>query len=101
MTTPTRFSVPPDLPFASLQLRRAADGTIEFDAQALGRLLAHNGIAPTALPDEDAVSELLTAWYLAHRAGGGDPDPTMQDLLAEMRAEDDLGDGLSHPPGRA
>ena len=48
-----------------------------------------------------ALASLLTAWYSAHRAGGGAVDQVAEDLLSEVRAEDMAGQRYSHAPGRA
>jgi hypothetical protein len=48
-----------------------------------------------------ALSTLLARGYSAHLAAGGEPDPVQEDLIAETRAEDAHGGGLSHQPGRA
>lgn len=50
---------------------------------------------------EDAVAELIVNWYAKHRAAGGAPDHVADDLIAETRAEDERGGGLSHQAGRA
>lgn len=50
---------------------------------------------------EDALGALLTAWYRAHLAAGGAPDPVWVDLIGEVAAEDERGQHVSHQPGRA
>jgi hypothetical protein len=40
---------------------------------------------------EDNVCSLLVAWYAEHLCRGGDHDPTMDNLIAEMIAEDAAG----------
>lgn len=50
---------------------------------------------------EDALASLITTWYSAHRAAGGDADPVAEDLIAEVRAEDAAGQPYSHKSGRA
>lgn len=53
------------------------------------------------LEAEYTVAELIVNWYAKHRAAGGEADPVADDLIAETRAEDERGGGLSHQPGRA
>lgn len=100
---PVPIVIPGDLSFAALRLGRAADGSVSFDLAALARIERASGLPEGyfASQPEDAVAELVTRWYSAHRAAGGVPDPVAEDLLAEMRAEDEHGGGLSYPPGRA
>lgn len=50
---------------------------------------------------EDNLAALLDAWYREHLARGGKADPVQEDLIAEAIAENQLGGGLSHSPGRA
>lgn len=97
----TPFIVPAGLEFAAARLARDADGMLSFDTQILARVFCANGISTESLSDEDTVCEVLMQWYLTHMDAGGAPDPVMEDLYAEVAAEDALGDGLSHPPGRA
>ena len=100
---PVPVLIPGDLSFTDLQLGRAADGSVSFDLAAIARVERASGLPEGYFAErpEDAVAELVTRWYSAHRAAGGAPDPIAEDLLAEMRAEDARGGGLSYPPGRA
>lgn len=102
-TKPLQVRIPDDLPFSALKLARDADGTVSLDWTPIRRICAENGIDPEIFSDapEDNVSALLVAWYSTHRARGGEPDPVADDLLAEVLAEDALGAGISHAPGRA
>lgn len=89
--------------FAALQLQRdPKTGDLTFAIAAIERLCAANGIdADRIMSSEDNTSGLIVAWYAAHMAAGGAPDPVAEDLLAEMRAEDAMGGRQSYPPGRA
>lgn len=91
-----------DLEFSSLNLQRDADGAVSFDVRVIKRLCAHNGLhAEALLGNEDALAELLHAWYRGHIENGGQIDPVMEDLITEARAENALGGGFSYPPGSA
>ena len=98
------ITVPPEINFADLKLVRHTDnGDISFDWGAIERLCEHNGMDPNIYLEthEGNVLELIIAWYAAHIAAGGDPDPVMVQIMAEALAEDKRGGGLSYPPGRA
>lgn len=92
----------PDIPFSDLKLRREPDGDITFDTSVIMRICDASGIDPAiTLGDEDNISGIIVSWYAAHREAGGDADPVADDLIAEVRAEDERGGGFSHQPGRA
>lgn len=76
---------------------------VSFDWSVIDRICAASGLSPSLLRDgpEDNAASLIVAWYNAHRAGGGAPDPIAEDLIAEVRIEDEHGGGFSHTPGRA
>jgi len=99
-----RVKIPDNLDFADLKLSRdSVTGDIEFDWTPIERICEESGLDVAIFRDaaEDNVASLLTAWYAEHLARGGAPDPVQEDLLAEVRAEDAHGAGLSYPPGRA
>ena len=99
-----RLELPDGLDFADLKLKRESDdGSVSMDTSVIERLCAYNNLDPDLFlrSHEDNVSGLIVAWYAAHRAQGGAPDPVAEDLIAEVRAEDAHGGGLSHRPGRA
>lgn len=89
--------------FAKLQLQRDPQtGDLTFSQSAIEQLCADNGIdAAQILSSEDNTSGLIVAWYAAHIAAGGEPDGVAEDLLSEVRAEDEFGGGQSYQPGRA
>lgn len=78
----TTITAPDDLDFAALQLARDADGHGSFVWGPIDAICRASGIDPSIFAD-------------------GPPDPTAEDLIGEVRAEDQLGDGTSHAPGRA
>ncbi len=103
-TVPLGLTIPDDVAFADLKLARdPATGDLSFDWAPIERICEASGIDPDVfrLGPEDNVCALFVQWYAHHRAAGGQPDPAQDDLLAEMRLEDEHGGGFSHPPGRA
>lgn len=106
MTTTTMFAVririPEGVRFADLRLARARDGVLSYDEATIERVCVASGLDPhTVLANEDIVGALLITWHERACEGGEPADPVMADLIAEARAEDERGDGLSHPAGRA
>lgn len=97
-----QITIPDDVAFADLQLARDA-ACLTFAWEPLERICAASGIDPAVLTDgpKDNAAGLIVRWYVAHRAIGGAPDPVVEDLLDEMRLEDERGGGLSHEPGQA
>ena len=99
---PKTIEVTDDLQFSSLKLQRDPDGAVSFDVGVIKRICAHNGLpAEAILGNEDAIAELLNAWYRGHIENGGQIDTVMEDLITEARAENALGGGFSYPPGNA
>ncbi|HWO99191.1 MAG TPA: hypothetical protein VNL74_00985 [Methylococcus sp.] len=99
-----QISIPEGLDFQALDLARdPGTGGITFRLDAIKRICAASEIDPALLLEshEDNVAGLIVAWYTEHRARGGDPDPVAEDLIREALAEDLLGGGISHQPGRA
>ena len=92
-----------DISFADLKLAREADGSVSFDTTIIERIEAESGLPAGFFmgQHEDALASLITSWYSAHRAAGGDADPVAEDLIAEVQAEDAAGQHYSHAPGRA
>ncbi len=104
VTEKRTISIPDDLDFSELRLTRDPQtGEIEFDWAPIERICAASGldVALFRSGPEGNVAGFLTAWYFEHLARGGATDPVQEDLLIEMRAEDERGGGLSHKPGRA
>ena len=94
----------PGISFADLKLTRDPQtGDVSFDTAVIERIEAESGLPAGFFMSqpEDAVAALITTWYSAHRAAGGDADPVADDLIAEVRAEDAAGQHYSHAPGRA
>lgn len=102
-SAPLRITIPDEVRFADLQLLRDPDGHVSFSWAAVEAVCAASGISPGIFreAEEDAVASLIVAWYAEHRARGGAADPVAEDLIAEAAAEDQLGGGVSYPPGRA
>jgi hypothetical protein len=97
------LQIPEGLPFSARRLVRKGDGVVAFDMEPIRRICAANGLDLAVFTDgpEDHLCELITAWYIEHRRGGGAPDPVQEDLIAEVQVEYALGGGLSHRPGTA
>lgn len=102
--TPVTICIPDDLEFSDLKLARdSTSGAISFDWAPIERICEASGIDVSVFRDqhEDNVSGLIVQWYTAHLASDGARDRVQDDLIAEMLAEDALGGGYSHQPGRA
>lgn len=98
----TTVCIPPDLRFADLRLAFEQDGDLSFDADVIRRICGASGIDHERFAaDEDALCALVAAWYRAHRARGGDPDPVAESISAEVMAEERAGQRISHHPGSA
>lgn len=95
------ITIPATVQFADLKLARDPDGHVSFDAHIMEQVYIANGLDPVLMHDEDNVAGLIAAWYGRHLELGGERDPVEDDLILETMAEDALGDGLSHAPGRA
>ena len=96
-------AIPADVRFSDLKMARAPDGHVSFDWAPIARICAASGQDVAIYRDgpEDNLASLLSAWYHAHRAAGGELDAVYEDLIAEVRAEDVAGQKYSHKPGRA
>ena len=100
----TPVAIPLGMAFPDLRLARDPQtGDVSFDTAVIERIEAESGLPAGFFmsQSEDAVAALITTWYSAHRAAGGDADPVADDLIAEVRAEDAAGQHYSHAPGRA
>ncbi len=96
-------AIPDDLNFSDLRLARDPDGSVSMDWAVIERICQASNLPTEIFRDapEDNIARLIVTWYTHHRAAGGDPDPTAEDLLAEVNTEDKLGSGISFQPGRA
>lgn len=93
-TTAARVTIPDDVDFSHLKLARdPITLEVQFDWAPITRICAASGIDEALFRDqhEDNVSGLIQAWYLAHLARGGAPDPVQEQLRAEVAAEDHAG----------
>ena len=99
----TTAVIPDDVRFSDLRLARDPDGHVSFDWTPIERICAASGQDVAVFRDgpEDNLASLLSAWYHAHRAAGGERDAVYEDLIAEVQAEDAAGQHYSHAPGRA
>jgi hypothetical protein len=98
-----KVAIPDDLDFSDLRLARDPDGSVSFDWDVIERICEASGLPVEMFRDapEDNVSGLIVSWYQVHRQHGGEPDPVAEDLIAEVDAEEKLGQTVSNQPGRA
>lgn len=82
--------IPEDLTFAMLELARdRRTGDLSFNWEPIERICAASDLDLDTLLAESGenLSELILAWYEAHLAAGGPPDPVQESLLQEVEAE--------------
>jgi len=98
-----KITIPNAINFADLHLAYGPAGQIEFSWSPLEAICAASSLDIALLREshEDTVAGLIVSWYIEHRRNGGTPDPTAENLAAEVIAEDARGGGISYPPGRA
>lgn len=103
MQQATTISIPEGVSYSDLKLTRDADGGVSFDWSPIERICAASGLDVELYRTgpEDHVCQLITHWYNAHVAAGGERDPASDDLIAEVQIEDAHGQHTSHHPGRA
>ena len=82
------LALPESLRFCDLILEREPITLrLLFAPALLAELCRFNGLDPMAtLADEDLSCWLICEWYVAHREAGGDPDPVVEAILAELEA---------------
>ena len=86
---PKKITIPPAVDFTELQLERELHTRrLLYKPMPLERLIAANRLAlrGTMFEEEDLAAWLIAQWYLAHRIGGGEPDPVAEQVLAEIAA---------------
>jgi len=98
-----KFAIPSNIAFEDLRLTRENDGSIAFDIGVIERICEASNVSSELLlkQHEDVVTGFLAKWYSVHRAHGGQPDPVMEDLIAEAKIEDQAGQHFSLKPGQA
>lgn len=97
-------TIPANISFADLHLSRDTEnGSVVFQLEPLELICEASGLDLDELLDseEPIVPALIQAWYQVHLERGGEPDAVQEDLLEEMRLEQELGGGFSHAPGHA
>jgi len=101
--TKIQIQIPEGLSFSALRLARNRNGMVSFDWAPIERICSLSGVDVAIFRDapEDNLAALLDAWYREHLSRGGEKDSVQEDLIAEAIAENQLGGGLSHSPGRA
>jgi hypothetical protein len=96
------LQIPPDLPFASLNLRRdTQDGSLLFDAEPMLAIAQANSLPTDAFNDQDVATEIIGAWYGLALKSGEPQDLVIEEIFSEIRFENERGGGFSHEPGRA
>ena len=98
-----KISIPQNIDFSDLELNRNPSGGITFNAEIINAICNASGIDPKIFLEshEDNMAGLIIEWYANHLKNGGEHDPVADDLIAETLAEDQLGGGISLPPGSA
>ncbi|MBL8254668.1 MAG: hypothetical protein JNJ76_13825 [Candidatus Competibacter sp.] len=96
-----KLQIPEGIDFSDLCMAYDSDGMVSFDWRTIEEICDANGLDSAVLLDspEDNLAALINTWYKHHLAHGGPPDSVQEDIIAEARAEDALGGGLSYPPG--
>lgn len=96
-------AIPDDVTFSDLRLSRDPDGSVSFDWSVIERICEASKLPIEMFRDapEDNVCKLIVGWYQEHRNHGGEADLVAEDLIAEVLAEDNAGQTVSHQPGRA
>lgn len=88
------LKLPEGYAFTDLQLRRCADDAIDLDMDLVQRVCQLNGLdfEKVRANPGPVISTILTVWYKTHLAGGGEPDPVMEDFRrqGQMRGEQPL-----------
>lgn len=95
--------IPENISFSDLRMARDTDGMVSFDWAPIDAICKASGIDPAVFRDasEDNVAALISEWYRLHISGGGSPDATQEELIAEASFGDALGGGISYHPGSA
>lgn len=96
-----KISIPQNINFGDLELSRSTNGGITFNAETINAICNASGIDPKVFWEshEDNMAGLIIEWYANHLKNGGEHDHVADDLIAETMAEDQLGGGISYPPG--
>ncbi len=93
------LTLPSDVNFADLAF--SVDGTdYLYEPRPFLRFCHHNQIAMTHLSVNER-GTLIQRWYDLHLTAGGTPDPVMENLRAEIAAEDRAQGGVQINPGHA
>jgi hypothetical protein len=85
--------------FSDLYLSRDLDGSISFYWGVVQHICEASGL-PTEI-SSDNVARLLVGWYQTYRQNGGSPDSVADELIAEVLAEENMGQKVSYNPGHS
>lgn len=93
------ISIPSDLDFSDLELKREPNGYHSFRMEVIERICEASNIDFNDLIEgpEDNIAAIIAGWYHAHRQAGGDPDPVAEELTMEVLAEDAFGAARVQP----
>jgi hypothetical protein len=78
---PLTLTIPEDVHFPDLRLRRTPDGHYSFALRPIQRICEASGIEPfhgSQIFIAAFIAALITHWYDFHLASGGDPDPVAE-----------------------
>jgi hypothetical protein len=99
-----RVTIPDGVEFADLCLSRDINnGLLRFKMAPIEAICEASDLDLDAMVEgpRPLVGLLIAAWYEAHLAQGGAPDPVQEDLVEEARLEMEHGGGFTYPPGHA
>lgn len=99
-----RVTIPEGVEFADLCLSRdMGNGQVRFKMAPIEAICEASALDLDEIVQgpQPLVGLLIAAWYEAHLAQGGAPDPVQEDLVEEARLEMAHGGGFAYPPGHA
>ena len=82
------LKLPEGYAFADLKIRRCASDAIDLDMDLVKLVCTLNGLDFDKVCQDPGpvVTTILTVWYKTHLAGGGQPDPVMEQLRGAKQA---------------
>jgi hypothetical protein len=97
-------TIPAGVEFADLCMSRDVDdGQVRFKVAPIEAICEASALdlGEILQGPQPLVGLLIAAWYTAHLQRGGLPDPVQEDLMEEVRLQEEHGGGFSYPPGHA
>lgn len=85
-----KLVIPDDVKFEDLQLAFDDEGGTSFNWQPIEHICHVNGVSLDVFKrsHEDNVSGLIVGWYVKHCEAGGAQDSVMEEVFAEVLAEE-------------